>query len=662
MGDFDPVAFERFKADHLKDQMKGAPNMETALPNTANFDPARFAAFKQGYKTEPVPQAEQDNEYFPYGSLAGGMFLRGPIGALGAAGGEGLQQVYQHATGDPMAPKSSVDAAFRMAKEAGLNVVGEKIGQAGEMAVKRLFQRAPVEDAQKAIDFAKSGMPQGDKALAKSVDMPLTPSQATESYYQEIAGNFAEGSFGGGAAMKGFHKKQADYLDEGIKGFAKQFGEKAEPPELGKAIIASATDNLDMARAPAKMIYKTVEQAVQPVMKRAPVYELRPGAILDKGGNTVMQQHLVGYENVPVGGAKIDLKALKQFAEPLQQLARNLKGLGSDVGGDDAMFKIGSLGDEVDFKTAQTLRSRLASMADVYRIDNKNAPAIGTLKAARKIIDEAMDDGLGRFDPFMRDQWREADNIYKGAEQRYNNKMIRELVNIGVNKKDGLPENVFAAAFQPGQETKLTRVKDAVGPETWRKVQAQGTAYIWKQAMDGGVLSGQKLTETLEKVGPGTLNVLYDKEQLKWLERFANLARQQQKQPAESTGRMLVQLKQGGAIVEVLGVAGSVAYTGTTGDISGSAMFFTLAPAAIGQLFTRPALAKAFVMGMTTKATSSDAIELARALVSHPLEKAGKVAQSVFVPREKEPMTQKALREAGYISNRTQAVKQEQLQ
>jgi hypothetical protein len=510
-------------------------------------------------------------------------------------------------------------------------------------------------------------MPQGDKALAKSVDMPLTPSQATESYYQEIAGNFAEGSFGGGAAMKGFHKKQADYLDEGIAGFAKQFGEKAEPPELGKAIIASATDNLDMARAPAKMIYKAVENGAQPQMRRAPVYELvpkpiLPGGVLGKDGNTTMQRELVGHQNVPVGGARIDLTKLRRFAGPLGEIARNLKGFGSDVGGDDILAKVGALDNDIDYVTAQALRSRLIAMGDTYSIENKKAPARGVLKEALNIVDEALDEGLGRFDPFMRDQWRKANEIWLGTEKQYNNKMIRELVNIGLNKKEGLPENVFAAAFQPGQETKLTRVKDAVGPETWRKVQAQGTAYIWKQAMDGGVLSGQKLTETLEKVGPGTLNVLYDKEQLKWLERFANLARQQQKQPAESTGRMLVQLKQGGAIVEVLGAAGSIGYYGTTGDVSGSAMFFTLTPAVIGQLFTRPALAKAFVMGMTTKATSSDAAELARALVSHPLEKTGKVAQSVFVPREKEPMTQKALREAGYLSNRTQAVQQEQLQ
>lgn len=612
----------------------------TAQPNPTG------ASMSQAGKFTPAP--DESSERFAWGSGIAGLapVASLPLTAILSGGGEAIQQLTEHATGSKDAPKTSLEAVKRIGKEAAYGATGGLAGKAVGKVAEKLMQRAPTAGAKEATDFAQQGMPQGGQRLAadgKFNDMPLMPAESTQSFGQTLFQNFAEGSMLGGGAVKSFRQDRQKWLDDSLDNFADQFGKVANPSELGDAIIDVAGKNLKAGRAPAKMIYNTLEQVVQPKYVKQPVYELRPGTVLDKNGNAVMQKVLVGHEEKAVGGAWVDTADIKKMVKPLERVARDLQGIGSDVGGDALIKQIGSLPAKIDFKTAQALRSRLIAMGDVFSVENKKAPALGVINEAASRMHSAIESGLGRFDPDARDLWLYANEVYKGANDQFNNEMIRHLVKVGSRQKGGMPSKVFDAAFSTGDVSAFNRVKNAVDPQTFKMMQAQATEYLFNKSMQDGAIVGSKLDDTLfgpKGVGKEMMDSLYTAEQQKWMKRFVQLAKETQKESVTDIGRMLIQLKSGGAAMDVIGSAATfgVGMKGTAGTI-------IFGPALLGQIFTRPEIAKLFVQGMTTKATAQDAGVYA-----------GRIMQALF-PRERT-----ASRDDVKSAGRTQAYQVEQQQ
>lgn len=548
---------------------------------------------RQDIRNRIVPPPD---ERYPVGAAVGG--IAGAVagggtpasvglGVVGAAGGEAVQQLYEHATGSPNAPSTTGQVVKQIGTEAALSGfadIGGRLVFAGGARLLEPYARTITQEGQVALDFLKPKMP----------TQQLMPAQATEARSLDILQNIAEKSLVGGNAIKEFKLKQTEVLKVMADEFVDSFGKRVTADQVGDAIVASTKSNLKLAKAPAEALYNTINEAVKPTVTKVMKYE--------RLANGPVVQMVPREVEVLSGGAKIDMTPAKEFVRPMVEQSKNLRGIESTSAGDDLVKAVQSLPGTLTYADAQALRSRLIAKVDEMSVVNKNAPAIGKTKRLIQILDEQIDQGLEKFDPAIRDTWRAANTIYKEGNETYNNQIIRRLVKLAADQFGDKPEGVVRTLFRPGNETAIARIKEAVDADTWKQFQSFAVRDMMVRGSNDGVLNGVKLENAMlghGGIGEQSLATVFDAAQLKTLRDFATTLKVVQAKQGEGIGGMAVQLTQAGAIMNLVSniVEGVEKETAT----------IILGPAVIAKLMTNPTTAKWLIQGIQTPLISPTA-------------------------------------------------------
>ena len=597
----------------------------------------RLETFQQGYPQTPVPvESPATTERFPVEATVAG--ISGTIaasaagmaalpavaaGSVTAGGGEAYRQLYEHATGSPDAPRTSLDAVTRIGKEMvfqGLADVAGRGVQVGLQALKanpaRIFQREATPEGKGAISFTQGGMHKGGVPMADQTSAYakqfLTPGEATGSKYQTVLNNLAEGSFLGGGVIKDFKANRQKYLQNAMERWSEQFGQTIPDKELGEAIVGSIQKNYQLNRAPARAAYGFLSQMTEP--KPRIVFELEPSSVLNAAGKPIMRK--VPKEIIDrSSGAWADMRPLKQFAKDEKGMADFLNGIAAEEGGDTLLAKLTTMGDHIPYAAAQKLRTRLQSVADVFSVENKRAPALGLATKASGMVDQAIDDGLAKFSPDARDIWRYANSVYKGASEEYNNEFLRNLIKIGTRRKDGIPEKVFDEVWKPGAISGISKLKTALDPATWKLFQGQAAQALLQRSSKDGVLDFHTLDRLAfspkQGIGTAAMRETFGTENLTWLHKFVEAGKAANQLSPDKTGTMLIQLTQGRPVLEVFG--GGLALFGIgkgDTDVTTAGIGVLLSPNILARLLTNPRTANLLIEGITTRRTAPAAASI----------------------------------------------------
>jgi len=592
------------------------------LPLTSERDAAsptlqRQERLQTGDPYEMSLPPEQPTRY-PIGATIGGLVgigagaPAGPVGSavLGgvlSAGGEGVQQLVEHAIESPHAPKTTTEAAKRMGGEALLGGLAELGGRyTGKLF--STIRRKITPEAAEVREFVQQGMPfMGKKLVPEGTqfnELFLTPAELTggKNYIQTLQ-NVAEGSFGGKGIIEEFKSNRNQFLRETMDTFVEKLGTELRPDQLGDLIANDINTNFKAARAPARSLYNFISTLTMP--KKKPVYALQPTGIKSADGTPQMVKVQVGETLDESTGAWVDIRNLKKSMETDNFVVQTLKGLGAKEGGDDVVSSIRGYPDKIPFFVAQKLRSRLQAMADVFSIENKKAPALGIIKNAAGQVDQAIDHGLNAFSPDVRTAWRYANETYKGANEDFNNEFLRSLLKTIERKKGGMPEEVVNAITMPGKFSDLKRLKTAVAPETWNSIQRSALTRKVEEAMKDGVIQPHKLEQALfgpKGFGQDKMNVLFTQEQQHWMKRFVQAAHATTR-TGDTTGKMAIQLAQPGA---GMALGASLAFNAPAAlPLGASAIVF--GPPLLARVLTTPKLTKLLVEGMETPVKSPKA-------------------------------------------------------
>jgi hypothetical protein len=463
--------------------------------------------------------------------------------------------------------------------------------------------------------FARSMTPEAVKAdafLKPMMKQPLLPSEATSSRAMDVIENIAESSLVGGGAIKTFKDKRAEVFESIADDIVASYGRKLEPDELGEALMHVIAKNKKAAQAPAKILYNTVEDMVKPVKQTVTVMEDSSSGLLDTGGKPLQVQV---QKEIEVGGAQVSTQSLKLMTKPLAKIASEINRIEGGTAGDDLVSSIQEMKGTIPFAAAKSLRSRLIASADQMHIDNKNAPAIGVTRRLVKALDGEMEKGLERFDPSTRDMWREANRIYREGESTFNNRLIRGLVKKGMEEFGDNPEAIAKTIFQPGRITSIARIREAVDAPTWKQLQSYAVQDLFKKSSLDGVVTGKKLEAAMfgrTGYGEQMMHAVFDPGQVDRLKAFTNALRVGQEKQSEGTGRMLIQLTQGGAAINLLSEMSGLSDTGFTTE-SGVIL---LAPAIMSQLLTHAPTANWLIRGVQMPAHAPQAGAVAAHLLS----------------------------------------------
>lgn len=564
------------------------------------------------------------------GSVAGApMGVAGAIGlgGLGSAGGEAVQQLIEHAMGSPDAPQSTLEAAKQMGKESLWGMASELGGRAVGALASKSFRRAMVPDAEVANDFVKHGMTFNGKPMVPAgtpfQNLFMTPAEMTggKNYIQTLQ-NVAEGSFFGKATLEEFKGNRDKFLANSVESFTDQIGKQVKPSELGDLIANEVKGNYQAARAPARAAYQFLTLTTTP--KKVPTYTMKPTGILNANGSPHMVKVQTGETYDRKTGAWVDVSGLKKSLETDQTIAETLRGLGAKEGGDDIVKTILTYPDKIPFFVAQSMRTRLQSMADVFSVENKKAPALGLISKVTGTVDSEIAKGLKAYSQDAHDIWRYANEMYKGANKQFNNRFLREILQ-KVDRRD-LPEVVLSSLLQPQKFSDLAKVKSAVGPETWGMVQRSGLQRIIELSSKDGVVQPHLLEQSLfgpKGLGQEKMNVLFNTDQNLWLKKFIQAAHMTMK-GGDTTGKMAIQLAQPAAMVGV----GAGMFGGVHSAIPASSIAILATPPILSQIMTSPHMAKLFVTGMTTPATSPSAAGIVGRLLNMVMPRAKESTES----------------------------------
>lgn len=460
------------------------------------------------------------------GALAGspGGIPGSVIGALiGGAGGKAYQQIGQQIFEPEKAPKTPMKAAEEIGWAGGRQAAYEVGGQlltkiAGKILAP--FVKSVRPETQTARQILDAYMPVEKRffGLTKRKVPSLLPHEATENRTLDVLFNISEGSLIGGRKIAKFkvnrEKAISDLLDDVIN----QFGVKAEPDMVGEVFMSAVENRLQANKLITTPIYNAVEQTA--------------------------------------GNIPININSVKAFVTPLAQRAKEIGGIEAKNAGDDLINAVLELEPNLSFSAAKDLRTRLMSRIDEFSITNKKAPAIGKAKKMVELLDNSIESALNTYNKDALSLWRQANNIYREGQEKYNNQFIRRLIKKADPDFGGEPENIVKAIFKPGAISNIQKVKTAIDPATFQQMKSWYVQNLIKQATDKqGKISGATLYDRLfGKTGMGekTLNEIFNPTELQQIKNISTTLRMITEKQTEGTGRIWIQLAQASAGIGIL--------------------------------------------------------------------------------------------------------------
>ena len=590
-------------------------------------------------------EPESPSSRLPIGSIVGGVagsVIGAPgglgtaigLGTLGSAGGEAIQQVIEQATGSSQAPQTATEAAKRIGTEAAYGLASDVGGRAVIGGMKAGLRTVAPNLNLGLVPTVTPEARTAEKVMraAGMTEQTLTPGQATLNPILDTFDALAESSIGGRGRILNFKANQQKILEQAADNLANKVtsGQQVDRDAFGRLFIQAVEHNLELARAPAKALYQHIDQAAKPIPRQITVFDRIPTGLVDEGGKPLYRE-VSRQETILEGGAMVKLLQEKEFAKPLSEQGRRL-GIEGLHAGDDIVNTFQKLPNQISYGDAQELRSRLIAKREELSVNAAaNAPALGKIKKFIGMLSEDIRSGLNDFDPRLAQSFDEADRIYKTASQTFNNRLIQQLVKKGLDERMGNPEAIAAAIFQKGAVRRIERVRNALDPETWEKLQQYAGHTLIRQSEVNGVLNGKALANTLtgrSGYGEETLQAMFrDKPDL--VQRWKDLStalRTVQERPEGTPGSMLVQMKQGGAFIQAAGVGIGIATMSYSGEWPWEATGIIVAPIALAHAMTNPTVSRAIIHGVLTPLGSPTAGAIY-----------GRIAGFMGLPRRPEP-------------------------
>jgi hypothetical protein len=601
-----------------------------------------FERFKQEQLAGGAIRAAPVEPNLPVGAVVGGVagaLTPVPGGAaLGTLAGEATQQVVEQAIRSEAAPKTGLEAAQRLLQETLFGEIGQRVGQGGGWLMQRM-----------GIPFAKGLTAEGKEATkfvaGKTSEPIFLPSELTDTRILDVLQNVSEYSLLGGGAIKTF-KQNRDLFFQGLADdIINRHGPRMSDVDAGRAVVDAAKRNLEVSTFPAKMIYQAIEADAAPDLVMVPtrmtvqrITGKEAEAAAEPGVKTMTQEIQVGerleglkvmvrQEERLVGGPRINLGAINEDLATMRKVAQEAGGLSDREMGNTLLSFLNEKPDIVSYPVAKAIRTEVRTLQRTLEqsIESKNAPAIGKAKTIYAKLTEEIRKGLNDYDPFVAEMWDTANTIEREGQQKFNNSLIRRLVKLADEQGKGKPEAIVEAVWRPRNTTVIQRVRAAVDPTDWGKMQSVEMQNLMAKSLDAnGNMSGRQLEKLLFKpggLGEDAVEAGFDAGTVTELKQFVNALKVAQDRSTEGTGRVLIQLKQGGLAV-ALG-AGAFVADDYTAELLGSAGIVLLGPAALGKVMTSPMGIKWLTEGLAisnkTKTASALAGRILQAAFPRPV-------------------------------------------
>lgn len=504
------------------------------------------------------------------GAAVGHPIAGATLGAgVGQATGEAAKQLYQHATGSEVAPRTSGEAAKRMGIEFAQGAAGSVIGAGiGKVASK---VAAPFKES------VRSGVKAVRESL-KRFGSELTPAQATDSAILDIVEDTVAGSFTGRGTLKAFKEGQEGALkkltNEVVESIAGNASEKMGDEGIGQLFLQTAKKGREVHRAVANEMYAHVD-------------DLTAGT----------------------GASVLDIKKAARALE--DQYGRLKLRAPSEL--TDVLKAVREYPDDMPFAVVNELRSELLNRTrDLQETVGKGkvAKELGELvtattgsieNAAKNLSGEALD------------AWKGANAFYKTGKETFENDFMAKLL----IKNKVQPAKIGEVVFRSGNVDEIRKVQKALqyanelDPSidydgTWRAMKSGYLQSVFEKNTVNGAISGKGILEDFSerKIGRTLSEVFTQKE----VSRIRNLATVMERAQSKVDGgaSVAIKLAQAGATFQLIAspfqdegsTANKAAKAGATGIL--------IAPYVLGRLMTNPTgiklLTEGFEMGMKGKA------------------------------------------------------------
>ena len=146
---------------------------------------------------------------------------------------------------------------------------------------------------------------------------------------------------------------------------------------------------------------------------------------------------------------------------------------------------------------------------------------------------------------------------------------------------------------------------------TWKKMQGSYLQGLLQANPKTGIIEGRAILGKLANMGDPALKEIFDPSHLNEIKQFALMAQKSQGRATEAPGKMLVQLMQGSAIIQLTGAA--VAWSLQQ---PGKAVAIMVVPAALARIFTNRAGIRYLTLGLTVPAGTKQAAALAAKILA----------------------------------------------
>lgn len=584
----------------------------------------QFEAYKRELAQGGAIKTAPPEPSVPVGAVVGGVagtVAGGPAGGVaGAVAGEAAQQAVEVGLGLPSAPQTGLQSAQRLIQE-GIYGFGAEV------------LRAPGFLVERAAPFAGRMTAEGKDAAkflgGKGAPEPqFLPAEVTDSRVLDVLQNVSEYSLLGGGAIKTFRRNRDEFFTQLADQMIDQYGSRASADEAGRAVVDAAKRNLEVAQIPAKMIYRAISAATAPdyvdVPQRMTVKRVTGQAereVTEPTGAKITYQDvqmgdrlerlkvMTTTQERQVSGAKIDLGSVQEDLAGMSEILKRASGLANREMGTTLLEFINNKPDIVSYPVAQAIRTEVRTLRDVLKNspEAKNAPAIGKANLIYGKLTEQIRKGLAEDDPFLAQMWDAANKIEAQGHATFNNRIIRSMVKKADEQGQGKPEAIADAVWRRNNVSVIQKVRAAVDPDDWRKMQSVQMQQVFANALTkDGRLDGHLLEQQLfgpNGLGEQAVEAGFDKHfigEMKGLVNALKVARQEQ---SEGTGRMLIQLRQGGAVLALAG--GAMLSDEFSNELLGSAGLVLLGPAVLGRLMTSPGGAQWLTEGLKTPLTNT---------------------------------------------------------
>lgn len=509
--------------------------------------------------------------------------LQGVVTRMAGAGfgsgvGAGASQTF-----DPTfdAKDDFIDIATDVSKDilraGATGAVGEGVGSVINKGIAKVVGRNKklidgAEEAVKTIEQQKAKILSNPKSYTAKVREATVAGQLTPALLQEgqlidLTENIAEMSLVGGGSIRYAREGAETIAQSGLDDFLKMYEARGGDEAIGTLFQKTLTNNIDDFKAVANAKYGALDKTLS--------------------------------SNQFANNFQVDLIKLKEIA------VSELKNLGAKSESASIRNFLKGILDEpnyVTFKKANNLRSDYLEISRSFTMETLGKKKGRLAAIASKEITDALDGAS--VPPKVKELLKDANSFYREGAEVFNTDLFQKIISSDPDLvyKAIVPSaavdrpNLVNQTFKiiekrikdPREQTFLkNKIRGAFLKNVLTKSQKQNSQYGVE--IDGGKLSNFYTNKTK------TFEAMFTKNQIKEFEKFQNALMFSQgrlKRKGGLPGAIMIQMKQSGAVMQLLG-AGSAAASGMTGV--GATIL--IAPAAMAKAFTNKKVVKALTLG-----------------------------------------------------------------